>query len=79
MTEVLETVHKGGKELLRGLWLPIGPKLGFDRMTAPVPEIMDGCCSTELQKREKKERSTFSPDEVPGISPGSTGSAAALQ
>jgi hypothetical protein len=28
--------------LLRGRWWPVGPKLVFDQMAAPVPEIMDG-------------------------------------
>jgi hypothetical protein len=27
--------------LLRGWWWPVGPKLVFDQMAAPVPEIMD--------------------------------------
>jgi hypothetical protein len=42
MVEVLGTVHTRRKALLRGRWCPIGPKLGFDQMVAPVPEIMDG-------------------------------------
>jgi hypothetical protein len=29
-----------GREPLQGWWWPLGPKLVFDHMTAPVPEIM---------------------------------------
>jgi hypothetical protein len=36
MAEVLETVHRRGE-----WWCPRGPKLIFERMAAPVPEIMD--------------------------------------
>jgi hypothetical protein len=35
-------VHKCGRRLLRGWWWPVGPKLVFDQMAAPVSEIMDG-------------------------------------
>jgi hypothetical protein len=30
-----------GRWLLQGLWWPVGPKLVFYQMVAPVPEIMD--------------------------------------
>jgi hypothetical protein len=30
------------RELLRGWWWPVGPKLFFNQMAAPVLEIMDG-------------------------------------
>jgi hypothetical protein len=41
MAETLGTVHTRGRGLLGGWWWPVGPKLGFGRMAAPVPEIMD--------------------------------------
>jgi hypothetical protein len=41
MAEALETVHTHGRGLLRGWWCPIGPKLFFNQMAAPVPELMD--------------------------------------
>jgi hypothetical protein len=34
-------VHTCGRRLLRGRWWPVGPKLAFDKMAAPVLEIMD--------------------------------------
>jgi hypothetical protein len=42
MAEALGTVHTRGRELFRGLWWLVGPKLVFDLMGAPVPEIMGG-------------------------------------
>jgi hypothetical protein len=39
----LGKVHMGGRGLHRGWWWPVGPKLVFDQMAAPVPEIMDVC------------------------------------
>jgi hypothetical protein len=42
MAETLRTVHKRGRGLLRGWWWEVGPKLVFDQMASPVPEIMDG-------------------------------------
>jgi hypothetical protein len=39
MSEALGTVHIRGRELLRG---PVSPKLVFEQIVAPVPEIMDG-------------------------------------
>jgi hypothetical protein len=42
MVEELEMVHTCGRALLQGRWWPVGPKLVFDQMAAPVPEIMDG-------------------------------------
>jgi hypothetical protein len=35
-------VHMQGRGLFRGWWWPVGQKLVFDQMTAPVLEIMDG-------------------------------------
>jgi hypothetical protein len=43
MAEALGTVHTRGRGLLRGRWSPVGPKLVFDQMAEPVPEIMDDC------------------------------------
>jgi hypothetical protein len=37
----LGTMHTRGRELPAWRW-PVGPKFDFDRMAAPVPEIMDG-------------------------------------
>jgi hypothetical protein len=34
-------MHIRGKELLRGRWWPVFPKLDFDQMTESVPEIID--------------------------------------
>jgi hypothetical protein len=42
MAEAWGTVHTLGKGLLRGWWWPVGPKLVFDQMAAPVPEIING-------------------------------------
>jgi hypothetical protein len=41
MAKLIGTVHTCGRGLLRGWWLPVGPKLVFDHMAATVPEIMD--------------------------------------
>jgi hypothetical protein len=41
MAEALEMVHTHRRGLLQGLWWPVGPKLFFGHMAAPVPEIMD--------------------------------------
>lgn len=41
MAEALGTVHACERGLLRGWWLLVGPKLVFDHMAEPVPEIMD--------------------------------------
>jgi hypothetical protein len=42
MSEALRTVHTRGSGLLWGWWWLVGPKLFFDQIAAPVPEIMDG-------------------------------------
>jgi hypothetical protein len=42
MAETLGTVYMHGRGLRQGRWWPVGPKLDFDKMAAPVPEIMDG-------------------------------------
>jgi hypothetical protein len=42
MAELLGTVHTLENGLLRWFYWPVSPKLAFDRMAAPVPEIMDG-------------------------------------
>jgi hypothetical protein len=42
MALALESEHTRGRELLRWWWWPVGQKLVFDQMAAPVPEIMDG-------------------------------------
>jgi hypothetical protein len=42
LAETLGTVHTRGIGLLRERWWPLGPKLIFDQMAAPVPDIMDG-------------------------------------
>jgi hypothetical protein len=34
-------VHTRGRRLVRRWWWPVGPKLVFDQMAAPVPEIKD--------------------------------------
>jgi hypothetical protein len=38
---VLERMYAHGMRLLRGWWWPTGPKLVFDQIATPVPEIMD--------------------------------------
>jgi hypothetical protein len=40
--EALGTMHTRGRGLLWGWWWSVGPKLVFDHMAAPAPEIMDG-------------------------------------
>jgi hypothetical protein len=47
MVEVLGMVNTHRKGLLRGRWWLVGPRLIFDQVAAPVPEIMDsnGICS----------------------------------
>jgi hypothetical protein len=42
MAEAMRKVHTCGRDLLRRQWWPVGPKLVFDQMPTPVPEIMDG-------------------------------------
>jgi hypothetical protein len=42
MAEVLGMVYTHGRGLLRGWWWPLGPKLIFNQMAAPVPEIIYG-------------------------------------
>jgi hypothetical protein len=42
MAEALRKVHTCGIGLLGGLLWQVGPKLVFDEMSAPVPEIMNG-------------------------------------
>jgi hypothetical protein len=37
-------MHTRGRRLLQGRRWPIGPKLVFDYMAAPVPEIIDDLC-----------------------------------
>jgi hypothetical protein len=34
--------RNGVRGLLRGWWWPVGPKLVFNQITAPVPKIMSG-------------------------------------
>jgi hypothetical protein len=51
MAEALRTVHTGRRELLRGCWWPVGPKLVFDQMAAPVPEIMAVSFYCELNRK----------------------------
>jgi hypothetical protein len=41
ITETLGTVHTCGMGLLRGLRWPLGRKLVFEQIAAPVPEIVD--------------------------------------
>jgi hypothetical protein len=41
MAELLGTMHTHGMGLLQGWWWPKVPRLVFDQMAAPVPEIMD--------------------------------------
>jgi hypothetical protein len=41
MAEALGIVHTRGRGLLQGWWWSVGPKLGFDKMAATVPGIMD--------------------------------------
>jgi hypothetical protein len=41
MAEVLGTMNMRGRGLPQGWWWPLGPKLVFDKMAAPFPEIMD--------------------------------------
>jgi Na+/H+ antiporter NhaC len=41
MAEVLGMVHMSGREVFRWRCWPVGPKLVFGKMAAPVPEIMD--------------------------------------
>jgi hypothetical protein len=41
MGEALGTVHTRERGPLRGRWWPVGPKLVFDQLTAPVPEFID--------------------------------------
>jgi hypothetical protein len=46
MIEALEKMHTHGRGLLRGEWWLAGPKLVFEQMAAPVPEI--GCLFVDL-------------------------------
>jgi hypothetical protein len=48
MEEALGSGHTRGKGLLRVRWWPVGSKLVFDHMAAPVPEIMDGSLYSPL-------------------------------
>jgi hypothetical protein len=41
MAGALGTVHKRRRALLQGWWWPVGPKLVFDQMAAPILEIMN--------------------------------------
>jgi hypothetical protein len=41
MAEALGIIHMHGKGLLQVRWWPLGSKSVFEKMTAPVPEIMD--------------------------------------
>jgi hypothetical protein len=41
VAELLGTVPMCGRGLLRGGWWPVGTKLVFDQMAAPLPEMMD--------------------------------------
>jgi hypothetical protein len=51
------TAHARGRELLRGWWWPVGPKLVFEQMAASVPEITDGslyfCVSCHYQSKPR--------------------------
>jgi hypothetical protein len=52
MVEALGTVLTSGRELFRGWWWPMGPKLVFDHIAAPVPEIMYGSlCVCNMDSR----------------------------
>jgi hypothetical protein len=42
MAECLETEHTCGRGPLRRWLWPVGPKLVFEQMAAPVPEVMNG-------------------------------------
>jgi hypothetical protein len=41
LAEALGKMHTLGWGLLRGWWWPVGPKLVFNQVAAPVQEIMD--------------------------------------
>jgi hypothetical protein len=49
MAEALGTVRTRGSGLLRGWWWPVGLKLHFGHMVAPVQEIMDGSFSNYVR------------------------------
>jgi hypothetical protein len=44
-----------GRELLWGCWLPVGPKLFFDQMEAPVPEIINYSGKPLENKNQNKQ------------------------
>jgi hypothetical protein len=41
MAEALGTLHTRGMGLFHGWWWSVSPKLFFDVMAAPIPNIMD--------------------------------------
>jgi hypothetical protein len=41
MAEALGMMHAGGRGLLQGRWWTGGPKLVYNQIGAPVPEIMN--------------------------------------
>jgi hypothetical protein len=49
--------HTRGRGVLQGSWWPVDPKLVFDQIASPVPEIMDGgsSCKHFGEKILKKE------------------------
>jgi hypothetical protein len=49
MAEVQGRMHTCGRGLLWWWWWPVGPKLVFDQMAAPVPEFKDGSLYVEGQ------------------------------
>jgi hypothetical protein len=57
MTEALGTVHMRRRGLLQGWWWPVGPKLVFNLMAAPLPKIMDECDVTLFRPENKLETS----------------------
>jgi hypothetical protein len=46
VAEALGKVHMHRRGLVWGWWWPVGLKLVFDQMVAPVPEIMADLCIT---------------------------------
>jgi hypothetical protein len=68
MAKALRSVHTSGRGLVRGLRWSVGPKLIFDQMAAPVPEIMDkslcrrlGVPRSQCRRETNSGRSSYSP------------------
>jgi hypothetical protein len=59
MAQALGTVHTHRRGLLRGLWLPVDPKLVTGQMAAPVTEIMDCSLYTSESPRNHFTSTTF--------------------